>query len=89
MAMKVSLKGLFSGVELSLRSSEEEYPCLHAFSMMELGDNLRHLARGDCTVEEFFELYSTDTEDNGSWANEVDKRKYKSMQDEEAYAIED
>jgi hypothetical protein len=81
--MKVSVHGMLSGIELSLRSSQDDHACMYAFSVMELGDNLRALARGDCTIEEFFSTYKVDVNDKTSWANSVDKAKYDCMQGEE------
>lgn len=82
MGMKVSVKGMFSGVETSLRSSKDDHACMYAYSLMEMGDNLRILARGECTVEEFFALYKVDLDDKSSWAAGVKKERYDCMQDD-------
>jgi hypothetical protein len=87
--MKVSLHGLFSGIEASLRSSKDDYACMYAFSLMELGDHLRMMARGDATMDEFFALYVTNKDDKSSWAQRVDKRKYDCMQEEPADVEQD
>ena len=81
--MKVSVHGLLSGIEASLRSSKDSYACMYAFSIMELGDHLRMVARGEATFEEFFALYKVDTADKSSWAETVDKRKFDCMREEE------
>jgi hypothetical protein len=87
--MKVSLHGLLSNTEHALRSSKDDYACMYAFSLMELGDNLRKLASGDATVEEFFALYVVNADDKSSWAETVDKAKYDCMQDDETDVDED
>jgi hypothetical protein len=81
--MKVSLHGLLSNVESALRSSQDDYACMHAYCLMELGDNLRKVANGEATAEEFFALYVVDKNDKSSWAETVDKRRYDCMQEDE------
>lgn len=87
--MKVSLHGLLSNVERALRSSKEDYACMYAYSLMELGDNLRRVARGEATAEEFFALYVTNKDDKSPWTETVDKRRYDCMQEDEIDVDED
>lgn len=80
--MKVSLDGLFSGIKTSLRSSKDDCACMYAFSLMELGDHLRMVQRGEATFDEFFALYKINPSDKSSWAEKVDKRQFDCMQED-------
>lgn len=81
--MKVSLEGLLCNAERSLRSSRDPHACMQAYVLMELGDNLRMVARGEATIEEFFALYVVDVADREPLAPQVDRRKFACMQVQE------
>ena len=74
--MKVSLGGLMRTVEASLRSSRDSHACMNAYVLLELGDNLRLLAEGSCTVDEFFALYTISRDDKQVWADLVEQDNY-------------
>ena len=81
--MRLSLPGLFKNTERALRSSQDDYACVSAYSFGELIDNLRSLKDGSCTVEEFFAVYVFDAKSEGKLADRVQKKNYLCMRDEE------
>lgn len=80
--MRVSLPGLFKNTECALRSSEDDLACACAYILGEMIDNLRLVANGECTVEEFFKLYEFDAKSTGKLADRVKKENFDCMQDE-------
>ena len=80
--MRVSLPGLFKNTECALRSSEDALACACAYSLGEMIDNLRLVANGECTTEEFFKLYVFDAKSTSRLADRVKKENFACMQDE-------
>lgn len=80
--MKVSLDGLFAGIETSLRSSKSDMACAYAYSLMEFAENLRLVRSGEATIEELFDLYVLKPKPAEDLKKRVDKRYYDCMQDE-------
>ena len=80
--MKVSLDGLFAGIETSLRSSKSDMACAYAYSLMEFAENLRLVRSGEAAIEELFDLYVLKPKPTEDLKKRVDKRYYDCMQDE-------
>ena len=80
--MKVSLDGLMSGVETSLRSSKSDMACAYAYSLMEFAENLRLVKEGKATPDELFALYTMGAKEGDGLTKRVNKRYYDCMQDE-------
>lgn len=79
--MKVSLDGLFRNIESALRTSDDRYACMLAYSLGEMVDNLRLVKSGECSVEEFFACYVL--KDGMSLADEVKAENYMCMREDE------
>ena len=83
-SMRVSLPGLFKNTECALRSSKDDLACACAYSLGEMIDNLRLVANGECTAEDFFKVYVFDAKSEGKLADRVRRERYRCMQDEPA-----
>ena len=78
--MRQSLPGLFRNTESALRSSTDPYACMMAYSLGQMIDNLRLVAEGKATAEEFFAIYVFDSERRGL-ADSVRKERYVCMRE--------
>jgi hypothetical protein len=67
--MKTSLKGLLTQAGQTCERGDKTYGALFAYSLMELGDHIRELLRGEHTAEEFATHYCNDLGDKKSWAD--------------------
>jgi hypothetical protein len=81
--MRVSLPGLFKNAERALRSSKDDLACASAYSLGEMIDNLREVAEGRETIEEFFKLYVFDVKKVDKLADRVQAKNYDCMQEDE------
>lgn len=79
--MRVSLEGMLHNIESALRSSRDSHACMLAYCLMEMGDNLRKVANGEATADEFFALYVT-PKGGTPWADNVHKKNFACMQGE-------
>ena len=55
--MKVSLEGLISQAQSACKKGDKKYGNLYAYSLGEMLDNLKLVASGEATFEEFAILY--------------------------------
>lgn len=67
--MKVSMKGLLRNAGSTCEVADKTYGALYAYSLMELGDHVRALLRGEHTAEEFAKHYCIDLNDKTPWAD--------------------
>lgn len=80
--MRVSLDGLFAGVETSLRSSKSDMACAYAYTLMEFAENLRLVKAGKAPVEDLFAVYTLHDAPTDDLRKRVNERYYECMQDE-------
>ena len=67
--MMVDLKGLLSKAGSHCESADRTYGALYALSLLELGDHIRGLLRGEHTAEEFAKHYMLDLTDKEPWVD--------------------
>jgi hypothetical protein len=67
--MKVNLKGLLRSAGRAAERGDKTFGAMQSYVLMELGDHIRGLLRGDHTKEEFAEFYRIDLADKEPWAN--------------------
>jgi hypothetical protein len=67
--MKVNLKGLLSSAGRAAERGDKTYGAMHAYVLMELGDHIRGLLRGEHTAQEFADFYTIDLADKEPWAD--------------------
>lgn len=65
----VSLKGLLRNAGSAAERGDKTFGAMHAYCLMELGDHIRGLLRGDHTASEFAEFYRLDLDDKEPWAD--------------------
>lgn len=66
--VKTDLKGLLDRVSTATRKGDGQYGAMYAYCLMELGDHIRGLLRGEHTAEEFADHYCIDIKDTTKWA---------------------
>lgn len=67
--MRENLKGLLTNAGSSCERGDKKYGALTAYSLMELGDNIRARLRGEHTAKKFAEHYCLDLGDKATWAD--------------------
>jgi|JI10StandDraft_1071094.scaffolds.fasta_scaffold1296762_2 hypothetical protein len=68
-AMKTNLRGLLSSAGRAAERGDKTFGAMHAYVLMELGDHIRGLLRGEHTIEEFASFYCIDMNDKEPWAD--------------------
>lgn len=66
---RVNMKGLLSRAGSAAERGDKTYGAMHAYALMELGDHVRGLLRGEHTATEFAEFYCIDIADKEPWAD--------------------
>lgn len=66
--MKTNLQGLLEQAGTAAKRGDKMYGGMYAFVLMELGDHIRGLLRGDYTSAEFADHYCLDLSDKAPWA---------------------
>ena len=67
--MRTNLKGLLLQAGDAAKAGDETYGSLHAYMLLELGDHIRGLLRGEHTNEEFAKFYCLDLADTAAWSD--------------------
>jgi len=67
--MQVNLKGMLQNAGAACERGDKTFGAMHAYVLMELGDHIRGLLRGEHTAEEFATFYCIDLADKTSWAD--------------------
>lgn len=67
--MKVNLKGLLERAGSAAERGDRTFGAMHAYALMELGDHVRGLLRGEHTAAEFAEFYCIDIANKEPWAD--------------------
>jgi hypothetical protein len=67
--MRVNLKGMLATAGSAAERGDRTFCAMHAYSLMELGDHIRGLLRGEHTAAEFADFYCIDLKDKEPWAD--------------------